>query len=539
MSITEGRAGGPHPDEQGPHPRPSRRPSLGLRARRLVTGMWLLISSTVAAAALALVGALNRYDAISYGPHAPLVRRLIPWRFGRLAALLPVATLAPYLLATPSMQAQIAFLLAGLAACEVYSICFHRESYIAAFEPRWLPADRSVLGSPAARRSDRRLHYLIRTQAIYVAPLIVLSLWIGTGDSPVAWLLFFAFVAKYVAPAWVDYEAYFHWDMHCQILTMKNAPSLTRIWRQICEWVLGPVVGSLPYLYSTEHLLIHHPQNAGPHDIHSPLPYRRTSILEFGHYLCKTVLILATSLPVITHTRCRGQASGRLLLATAATCAVTAAAITAGRPLGYWLAAAVVFRGANTAMAQYTWHGLHDGTGRPHPMSSTINWIPATVTANGDIKAAPSSPGAADGDDVIHPADGLTEHVPNPGSDWAFYDNYHLIHHLHPRAHFDDYPRLLATDAERITAFASPVITLDQYNCFFSNLMARALQAVAVGYQSPADLNHRTLDLLQRLEPWAPTRSRISIATDGQVSMRIDQLLSTIWRRCRRSQMDL
>lgn len=528
MAITRWRRDSRHPDQGGPRPRAP----LGLLARRLETWIWLLLSSVAAAAALALVGALNRYDAFSYGRHAPLVRRLIPWRFGSLAALLPLAAIAPYLLTTPSVPSQIALLLGGLAACEVYSICFHRESYIAAFEPWWLPDDRPILGRPAARRSDRRLHYLIRTQAIYLVPLLLLSLWIDTGDSPAAWILLFAFVAKYVAPAWVDYEAYFHWDMHCQILAMRNAPTLTRFWRQICEWVLGPVVGSLPYLYSTEHLLIHHPQNAGPHDIHSPLPYRRTSILEFGHYLCKTVLILATSLPIIAHPRCRGRARGRLLVATVATCAVVAAAISAGRPLGYWLAIAVAFRGANTAMAQYTWHGLHDGTGRPHPMSSTINWVPASATAD-DSRMASHVSESRDAADVIHPTDGLAEHVPNPGSDWAFYDNYHLIHHLHPRAHYDDYPRLLATDTERITAFASPVITLDQYNRFFSNLMARDLQAVASGYQSPANLEKRTLDILQRLEPWAQKRSRISIVTDGPVSMRLDQMLSTFWRRCR------
>ena len=51
----------------------------------------------------------------------------------------------------------------------------------------------------------------------------VVGLIIRPGDALVEWILFFAFVSKYLAPAWVDYEAYFHWDMHCRVLELRDS----------------------------------------------------------------------------------------------------------------------------------------------------------------------------------------------------------------------------------------------------------------------------------------------------------------------------
>ncbi len=502
---------------------------------------WTLLCLPLGLAALTLVGVANRYDAFSYGRHAAFVRWLVPWRLSAAAALLPLVALSPFLLSRSASHmtwaTQLLVVAAGLVLAEVYSVCLHRESYIAAFEPWFIATDRAVLGKPALRASDRRLHYLVRTQTLYVLPLFFASVLVDGGDPPAAWVLFFAFLIKFVVPAWVDYEAYFHWDMHCAILGMRDGGYLTRLWRGVCECLLGPAVGSLPYIYSTEHLLIHHPQNAGPGDVHSPLPYRRTSVIEFTHYLCKTVIVLATVVGVATNRRVRGRPRRRLLLGVGLVWLVAVAALVLNRPLGTWIVGAVVFRGANTAIAQYVWHGLHDGSGRAHPMSSTINWVAPPVTAgvvaHGDegIQAEKSRPEvhAAPGD-LVHPTSSLREYVPNPGSDWAFYDNYHLIHHLHPRAHFEDYPRLLESEATRIADFGSPVITLDRYESFFSNLMKRDLAAVAPGYQTGDDLETRCRVLADRLEPWDASRSAISAVSESAIGSRFDSALSRAWR---------
>lgn len=498
---------------------------------RLACWIWVPFALSLGLAALSLVWIVNRYDNLSYKWHAQYVRSAVRWRWGRLVALLPLLAQAPLIDSGASLPYQVIWLVVGLAAAEVYSVCLHRESYIAAYEPWWIPQSAAPLGARPSRPSDRRLHYIVRVQTVYLVPLAASSLLV-CGSSPlVAWLLCFAFIAKFVAPAWIDYEAYFHWDMHCSILSMPAVPKLTMIWRAICEWILGPAVGSLPYLYSTEHIAIHHPANAGPDDIHSPLRYARDSIVEFTHYAVKTSLILATAWGVIQHRRCTASRRLRLMAGLVVVFGICLATIATHHPLGYWLAAAVAYRGTNTAIAQYVWHGLHDGTGSSSPLSTTVLWLPGTVPSALEMPTIELT--AAVDFDPVHPVDGLVEYVPEPGSDWAFFDNYHLIHHLHPRAHFSEYPTLLDRDLGRVLTAGSPVLTLDAYPTFFSDLMARRLDRIATSFVASVPVSEREALVRDRLAPLPGTRSTIATATESRVGQKIDSCMSLVWAAVR------
>lgn len=481
----------------------------------------LIVLLPAAVAVLLVIRITDWYDRLSSYSHSQVIRRLIPWRWSRPMALLPLATLIPGLTNADGFMQQLGWLVAGLVLAEVYSVGFHRESYIAAFEPWWLPIQSAPLGRPPVRSADRRLQYLVRTQVIYAIPLLIPSVLIRPDDPLVAWVILFCFVAKYIVPAWVDYEAYFHWDMHCRVLEMSNAPRISKAWRMTCEYGLGPLVGSVPRLYSTEHLVIHHPSNAGPRDIHSPLPFSRLSFIEFCFYAWKTVAILATGWGVFQHRRCSPRQRFQVLSGVMLVWVLMGLGIWVGAPLALWLLAALIYRGFNTAIAQYVWHGLHDGSGSGNPLSTTILWLPRVLPTSSQ-----SEP--------VHPTDSLLEVLPYPGADWAFFDNYHLVHHLHPRAHFQEYPRLLERDLPKAIAHGSPVLYLEEYGLFFDDLMARRLDRIALSVHGDQTHAEKVRELGERLAPFPEVRTQVSKVSESRVGITFDEAFRWSWEKLTR-----
>jgi hypothetical protein len=474
---------------------------------------------------LILIELIGRYDRSSYGRHAPVIRRILPRRYATyLAPVLPLyALVPPYVLGLADsshgegllrvlMWAALA--LTVLALAEVYSVCLHREAYIAAFEPWSLAAGYTPLGAPPRRFADRRLQHLARVQLVYCVPLVITASTVGPGTGLLSCLTLFLFLIKYLAPAWIDFEAYFHWDMHCQVLDLDGRPLLTSFWRTLSDWVMGPMIGSLPRFYATEHLVIHHPENAGPDDIHSPLPYDRSRVLEFCVFGLKTCFIMLTSGKVAFHRRCRGSRQALLVLGMTAFWAVTVYLVVMDRFLGYWLIGAALYRAVNTAKAQYVWHGLSDPSNPRHPKASTILWLPQEHLVAALDSDAPHAEGSA-------PA---TE-VPSFGTDWAFYDNYHLIHHLHPRAHFTEYPELLRRTVPGLLDWGCVVMKLSAYDTFVFDCWSGNYERIAQGLVTPMDKDLRPSFIRERLAPLPGHRSYSAALCQGRFGQAVDSAL--------------
>ncbi|NUL07022.1 fatty acid desaturase [Streptomyces lunaelactis] len=465
---------------------------------------------------LILIELIGRYDRFSYGRHAPLIRKVVPWRTATyLAPLLPLFALLPPYVAHHAASWPGGEVLRGLVSAllvvtalglaEVYSVCLHREAYIAAFEPWSLPADYAPLGAQPQRFADRRLQHLARVQLLYCVPLISTACVVGPRTGLLSSAVILLFLVKYLAPAWVDFEAYFHWDMHCQVLGLRGRQWLSSVWRLLSDWVMGPMIGSLPRFYATEHLMIHHPENAGPDDIHSPLPYDRSRVLEFCIFGLKTCFILLTSGNLAFHRRCRGSRRALLVLGVAAFWAGTAYLIATDRFLGYWLVGAALYRAVNTAKAQYVWHGLSDLRNPRHPKASTILWLPQEHL----VAALDHEPTGTKG--AAH----VTE-VPVLGTDWAFYDNYHLIHHLYPRAHFTAYPELLRRTVPGLLDWGCVVMRLNVYETFVFDCWTGNFERIAQGLVTPMGDDLRLSFIRERMAPLPGHRSYSASLCEGR-----------------------
>lgn len=431
--------------------------------RGFIVGLGLLLTTAIAVC----VASIDKYDALSFGGHASGIRKALPWRISRVAAALPIITAALARVLPDNPFAMVGVVLLSLLLAEVYSVCLHRESYIAAFEPWEIPYSAKPLGQLPYRPADRRLQYMIRIHSQYVFCLAVAGVIAHFNIVSAAVVLLF--VAKFVPPAWIDYEAYYHWDMHTRILRMRHGLRVEQLWRLISEVVLSPAVGSLPWFYSTEHLLVHHRANGGPSDVNSVSGLDRTSPTVFAAFQVRTIWRLASTLHVIRRPQCNRLARAKLAGGFVIYWGIAALALTFAPVLSIWLLLAVLYRGHNTAKAQYIWHGLQSSVSH-NPTATTTLWVP------------PHRPTLV-GCDVVEMAESVDG--PQPDGEWGYFDNYHLLHHLHPRAHFLDYPRLIAEDDERIRSAAAAVLSLEGYESFFDNLMLVRLATVLEVFVEP------------------------------------------------------
>jgi hypothetical protein len=482
-----------------------------------VSFLYLAVATT--GPLLMLNNLLSRYDRMSYrSGHAPLIRRFLPRRPATyLGPLLPLCAVGVLELCEAIRRTDIApaaydaicvaSVIIGLALAEVYAVCIRRETFIAAFEPWLLPPGYAPLGAKPARVADRRLQHIARIQYVYCVPLVATGMLVEIYDAVPAWLTASAFFAKYLLLASLDFEAYFHWDIHCRVLDLPARPRLAATWRAAADWLTGPMIGALPHFYRTEHLVVHHPENAGPDDIHSPLPYDRTRTIEFCVFGLHTCISMLTGYAVLTHRRCRGRSRIRLSGAIIAYWLAVAALTAPGRLLGYWLIAAVLHRAINAALAQYLWHGLCNQANPRNPKASTILWLPTDHLTGGN------DPGAADD-------------VPDLGTDWAFYDNYHLIHHLHPRAHFTDYPALLRKEIPELLATGCVVLSLARYDHFIADCWTGDLDAIATALVTPIPTPQHRQFLQSRLAAMPSHRSPAARASQGRLGTAANKVLT-------------
>jgi hypothetical protein len=333
------------------------------------------------------------------------------------------------------------------------------------------------------------------------------------------------FLAKLFGHGHADYEVLYHWQLHTGVLRLVRQPVRSRLVTAALEWYLGPLYGYVPRIYKAEHLLVHHPESSGPTDITSPLRYHRTSLLEFTVFAMRMCGILLLGAHLVNHRRCRG-ATRRWLVGTLVGYWICVGLLLAtGRALGVWLAAVAVHRAVSATCSQYEWHGLIRPTQVRDPMTSTLLWLPSReywselVARAGGPPLAGSRPGRRP-----PPTLEETEVTPEPGTDWAFFDNNHLVHHLYPKAHFRQYPQLLAHRLADIRASDAAVLDLAYIDRFAFFCWAGDYEnlAQALIHPEPADPRHW---LHERLTPVAAIRSPYGQVCDTPIGRRIDRLL--------------
>jgi hypothetical protein len=426
-----------------------------------ISPLWCLIIRSV--------WSIDRYDAFSYRKHAGVIRRAIPWRYGWMAACAPVIMVSVAQLA--STYWEFLYFAVVLAIAEVYSVCLHREQYVSAFEPGNLVAFRRPLGGLPVRYSDRRLQYLVRIHSLYVVGLLAACILLAAmPSSVVGQIAFLILAAKYVAGSWVDYEAYAHWDMHTNVLAMKNAPPLLeRFWRLILECLLSPAVGSIPFLYSTEHIRLHHKFNGGVGDVNSPNAYDRVRPSQFCLFTLRTIFVLSTAIPITSAPELRGKRRRKLVVSVSMYWCLVIAAIFIAPAFSAWMIAALIYRSINTARAQYVWHGFRLAAAGRNPALTTVQWMPSSMPLQ-------DSNATHDGD--------FFDNVGREG-EWAYLDNYHLLHHLHPRAHFDQYREIVISDSERILSMGAVVLNTEFYHRFFECLMLADVNKIELNLIRP------------------------------------------------------
>jgi hypothetical protein len=495
-----------------------------------------LAGMAIAFPMLVLSSWIIRYDGCSYARHAGLIRRFVPWRSAILIVpplallpltglLLPATSLTLTLSGVGNLLLQVGWLLACACAAEVYSVALHREAWVPEYEPESLPADARPLGWRSVRRDDVRVQWLSRSLLAFTVPLAITFLFLSWNDRPVVLLSAGLFLAKLFAfsSALSEFEAVVHWQMHVRVLAQRRRPHWSRSWEGVVDWALGPLNGYVPRVYNANHLLIHHPENSGPDDIHSPLPYRRTSFLEFGAFAWRMIWSLLFGADLAFHRRCRGRSRRMVLRGVIAFWMVVAVLISTERLLAVWLVVAALNHAVTTARSQYVWHGLVDLAEPGLPLTSTILWVPERKWWDERLATRPTVVPARRSIDLDVDAWAA---VPGPGTNWAFYDNLHLVHHLHPRAHYGRYPELLNAAVPDILSSRTPVLELSGLSSFVIDCWARRFDRVAAilltdtGEEDPVDY------LLARLEPLESCRAPIGTFASSRRGQRLDRALT-------------
>lgn len=410
----------------------------------------LLVVSTIAVT-LAEVGRTGLYRLTDLG--SGLVagdvdpRRARAWRV--LAWCSPALPLIA-LLRPSSNRGTLALAVVGLGALVVHSAALRTQVWVAAYQPGLIPPWLRPLGARPVRDADRRLHLLLRTHVLHAIPLVVVLAVIGIHHHPVQVALALLFFLRYAGHAATDHEACTHWQMHCDVFALRGRGRLvTPVWTAAMEWLVGPLNGYVPYVYPANHLLLHHSYNSGVRDPHSPFAHRRTSFVDFSHFAVRMAGFTMFGTDILRSERCRGGPRRRAVAGIVAYWSTAALALTGGRLLGVALVLIAIHHSLAMSRDAWTWHGLLRPDRSATPLATTTLWV-STTTA----------------ELLTLPVDDMAAAGPDPAVAWAFYDNLHLVHHLHPGAHFTDYPDLLARDLPRIRDRRATVVRWDIFELF-------------------------------------------------------------------------
>jgi hypothetical protein len=405
-----------------------------------------------------------------------------------------------------------AWFVVGLLLVELHSAWLRRASWIAAFEPIWIRPRRRALGGKQRRDADRRLAHLVHVHAANVVVLAAVGVLI-TFNQPAAAVLAALFLVRYFAYSNGDLEAVVHWNMHCDVLSGPSGHA-GRVWEAVVDYLIGPLNGYVPRVYNANHLLVHHWRNAGPEDLHSITPYRRTSLLEFCWFAGKMTMSVMFGSDLLRHRRVRWPRRLTLGANIAVFWFATAILVAHGSVLGTLLVVFAVQHGVTMARTQCVWHGLIPPAAPKNLATSTVLWV-----AGRDEWAKAISPRKS----ADPPSD--TERVPTPGTDWPFYDNFHLLHHLRPRAHFTEYPDLLRRMADKLRSEQSIILELAAMDTFAFDCWSGRVDRIAAHLITDTAGQDPVEFLTERLQPAHGHRHPVGSVCETPFGARMDRAL--------------
>lgn len=461
--------------------------------------------------------------------HSNLIRNVFPFlRSDYIVSLLPFYILSgsfflPERLNSASsiLQAVLWFLI-GLVLAEVFSVCFHRNSFIAAFQPHLIPKSFRPFGKSPKRTEDRRLQLVVKMLFIYGWPLVLIATVTDIHSNPISIVLLILFVTKYVRGGQDDFEGCLHWNIHCYVLEMDTKSRISRIIERSMDYGLGPLFGYVPNIYRANHLLLHHPEDAGPDDINSPLAYRRSSLLEFAVFVVRIFGSWSLATDLAFHRRCKRSNRRRVIAGVFTFWLVTVVLVAKGQFLGFWLLFLSIHVPVVVARAQYTWHSLSDVSQPHNTMMNTILWV------RGDNwkRRLQSDSARSNGALATSQSSETQEIAPVFGSDWGYYVNLHLVHHMHPRAHFIEYPSLLDRDIPKIIDRGAVVMDLKYFTVFAIDTWSGRTDRLADALLNDIPQNQREDFITRRWEPLEDGRSSFGSLCSSSRAQVLNALLT-------------
>ncbi len=364
------------------------------------------------------------------------------------------------------------------------------------------------------RSGDLRLHRLLEVHVIYAVPLIA-----GVALTPMNQVIpsvaAVVFVSRYYGHsiAWADFEAVIHWNMHTRSLVVVERPFISRFIRFWIDYVVGPINGYVPRLYEAEHLRLHHRFDSGPGDIYSPLPYRRSSILQFCWFASMVVVSNMFGVALFPRGRLSESKRRRVFVRIVVFWSFVIGLIVAGSLLGWLLVGLAYAHGLLQARNQYEWHGLVNPDAPLVAMGNTVLWISSLEMW-----------------DAVRDPDLDLAEVPlgDPPQDWTYFDNFHLLHHLHPSAHFKDYLRLLRDRSAEIERLRSTVMLLSGLKSITIEMWIGDVDGIAKNLITDSD-NGAAL-ISSRLQPVESMRHRLLPFFESPGVLAVESRLTSLIR---------
>lgn len=462
-------------------------------------------SVTAAMVVIRVAGVLPRRCVVTLGP---VVRRAVPLGVARsLGPLLPLFVLTASLGDQWPRVAVVIWSAVGVMLIVVYAVGLRRESWIARFEPEYLPRTRAPLGYRPRKEEDLRVHFLLRMLVAYGLPLTIVLATQEIEANPAVFVAI-GFAIVYVGLGFHDYEICTHWDMHAHVLdgTSTTSTCAAPVARAAMDYLIGPLYGYIPTVYELNHLSVHHRANAGDGDPHSPLAFRRSSFLEFCVFATTVFSSLAFLAPFGT-----GRVSLRSFwLARAhvvATWAVVIALVLHGNLLGLVLMWAIVRHGVLLAADQIMWHGLVDPDRADEAVARTTLW----VSSPDYVQRLESSPPEF--------------HVPRPDEAWPFFDNLHLIHHVNSRIHFREYESELSRRLTGLRRDGCVIMAWRRMDSFVLDCWSGRFDALGEDLLTDTQGVEAATFIRRHLDPVPSLRSRFAVVTERRSVRRLDAAL--------------